>query len=285
MSCKICLRVVLTIVFVLTTRLSLLGNDYANTPDGFRIYYDDGIACIEGVSEELLANTSLVIPSSVTFCTNQYAVDHYGSEPIYETAIVKEISYLGKSETIQSVTLPSSVEKISGFNKLSNLQTVSGGTFVKTIGYRCFDGCSELKSVSISYAEEIGANAFLRCTSLTHLSFNSAETIGSGAFSGCTNLKSIKLIAAKYIGSSAFSQCSNLESLELPLVDTIEYQAFAYCTNLRSLNLLSAKVIGSDVFDQCESLTELDLPSVTEINVEGNFFCFKRVSMPRLKNW
>lgn len=283
MSCKICLRVVLTIVFFLTTRLSLLGVVSANTTDGFYIYDSNGIADIKGVSEDLLANTSLVIPSSVTYCLNQYDVDHYGSEPIYKTAIVKIISYLGKSETIQSVTLPSSVEEISGFSKLSNLQTVSGGTFVKTIGYKCFDGCSELKSVSISNAEEIGNFAFYGCTSLTHLSFNSAETIGSGAFSGCTNLKSIKLLAAKYIGSSAFSQCSNLESLDLPSADTIEYQAFSRCTNLRSLNLPSAKVITSDVFNKCESLTELDLPSVTEINVEGNFSYFKRVSMPQLK--
>ena len=119
MSCKICLRVVLTIVFFLTTRLSLLGVVSANTTDGFYIYDSNGIADIKGVSEGLLANTTLVIPSSVTYCLNQYDVDHYGSEPIYKTAIVKIISYLGKSETIQSVTLPSSVEEISGFNKLS----------------------------------------------------------------------------------------------------------------------------------------------------------------------
>lgn len=281
MSCKICLRVVLTIVFFLTTRLSLLGDVYTNTIDGFyKIYCYDGYAEIKKiVNEELLANTSLVIPSNVTYCSNQYAVESSGVDPIYTTVPVKKISYLGKSETIQSVTLPSSVEEIYGFNGLSNLQTVSGGTFVKIIGNSCFSGCTQLKSVSISNAEEIGASAFNRCVSLTNLSFNSAETIGSGAFSGCTNLKSIKLLAAKYIGSSAFSQCSNLESLDLPSADTIEYQAFTYCKKLSSLNLPSAKVITSDVFDHCESLTELDLPSVTEINVDGNFFYFRFLSV------
>jgi hypothetical protein len=74
-----------------------------------------------------------------------------------------------------------------------------------SIGFRAFDGCTSLVSVSfLPEATSIGNQAFANCTSLTTVSFPAVQTIGEVAFMGCTSLATVSFPAVTSIDGGAF---------------------------------------------------------------------------------
>ena len=92
---------------------------------------------------------------------------------------------------------------------------------VTKIGYRAFEGCHSLTSVTISNkVTNIEERAFLYCKSLQSITIpNSVTSIGESAFLGCSSLLSITIPnSVTSIGSSAFSGCTSLVSITIPMV-------------------------------------------------------------------
>ena len=76
------------------------------------------------------------------------------------------------------------------FCKCTELQTVTIGDSVTSIGDEAFDRCSNLKSITFGgKVKSIGVGAFYRCSGLTSVTIgNSVTNIGGSAFDGLSLL-------------------------------------------------------------------------------------------------
>lgn len=104
------------------------------------------------------------------------------------------------------------------FANCKNLETVTIGDTITTIGDGAFEECKKLKTVTIGNGvRKIDSNAFSECTSLTDVIFgdkNQLVSIGEWAFYCCESLTAIKIPrSVTSIGSYAFTDCTALVSI------------------------------------------------------------------------
>ena len=163
-----------------------------------------------------------------------------GDPLVYESP--NKTMVVGCSDTVTSVTIPSSVT---------------------TIGDNVFYRCFILASVTIpNSVTTIGSNAFYSCISLTCITIpNSVTTIGSYAFSGCIHLASVTIPnSVTNIGNGAFRNCNSLASVTIPnLVTTIQSYTFQNCNSLASVTIPeSVTSIGNSAFEGCTNVTTLN---------------------------
>jgi hypothetical protein len=208
--------------------------------------------------------STVVIPASVVYNSNTYAVTAIGYEAF---ALCSKLA---------SVTIPNSVETIGekAFYDCSKLTSVTIPNSVETIGAYAFHGCSGLTSVTIGNSvKTIGAYAFRGCSSLTSVTIcNSVETIGYYAFEGCSGLTTLNYNAVnctleRYWLSGSTSSLSSLSTLNIGNdVQTIPAYAFYNCSKLTSVTIgNSVKTIGAYAFRGCSGLTgTLTIPNSVE---------------------
>ena len=100
-----------------------------------------------------------------------------------------------------------------------NLQILTIGKRVRTIGKYAFADCANLQKVSMkSGVKEINDYAFLRCKNLTEASLpEGLRNIGVGVFKNCISLKNVKIKdGIRVLDLSIFEDCNELEELQIP---------------------------------------------------------------------
>jgi hypothetical protein len=146
----------------------------------------------------------VVIPATFTYDGVKYKVIEIGK------------AFFGNKK-VTSVTIPSTVRSIEqqafqGCTKLKSV-TISKKTQLSSIGWYAFYGCTALKEIYIN-AETVGDSAFYGCTKLSKVTFgDNVKEIGDSAFEN-TAIKSItfgKNITS--IGDRALGSCSKLEKI------------------------------------------------------------------------
>ena len=162
-----------------------------------------------------------------------------------DNTTVTVAGYPSGSEPTGDLTIPKSV-------------TFGGVSFpVTSIGYRAFDGCSGLTSVTIGNSViTIGAYALRGCTGLTSVTIgNSVTSIGSYAFYGCSGLTSVTWNA---------KNCSDfLSSTYAPFKDLTNIKTFEFGSEVEK--------IPSNLCYGLSGLTSVTIPnSVTSIG-RGSF--------------
>ena len=229
--------------------------------------------------------------ANVSFAAGS-ALETIGARAFAETAITA-ISIPGSVNTIGASALSSSRLKTVVFAADSELATINEGTFA---------GCTNLESITFGAGlETIGDNSFKNLTKLKTVDLGestSVETIGRNAFAGATALTSISIPASVVsLGASAFDGCSRLATIEfednsslisigarvfagtaitlisLPTgVSQISDYAFASCSNLESFEIPSGVVtIGANAFDSCANITEISIPA-SVVSLGANAF-------------
>jgi len=127
------------------------------------------------------------------------------------------------------------------------------GVSVTSIGFRSFQDCVYLQSVTIpDSVTSIGQTAFDGCISLEYIRIpNSITEIKSFTFYRCENLKSVTLPdSVIFIGVQSFAECKSLTSIAIP-AHVLSFQACAFqdCENLETITIPpSVERFASDTF-------------------------------------
>jgi len=224
------------------------------------------------------ATGPLVIPDSVLYQGNYYAVTTIGNNAFYQCH-----GFSG------SLSVPNSVTTI-GNNAFYQCYGFTGsltiGNSVTTIGRSAFEGCTGFTgSLTIpNSVTTIGNDAFYYCPGFTgSLTIgNSVTTIGNRAFKYCTGFTGSLTIpnSVTTIGEDAFYVCTGFTgSLTIPnSVTTIGNNAFEDCNGFTgSLTIPnSVTTIGNSAFEGCNGFTgSLTIPnSVTTIGSRAFYNCY-----------
>ena len=156
------------------------------------------------------------------------------------------------------------------FTKCKNLNSVTIGSGVTSIGDDAFSDCSGLTSVTIpDSVTSIGSSAFYNCSGLTSVTIgNGVTSIGERTFYGCSSLTSITIPdSVMSIGSDAFSGCmAEIVWGGTPTITEIGDYAFANYAGTSITIPDSVTSIGSYAFSGCAAETIWGgTPTITEI--------------------
>jgi uncharacterized repeat protein (TIGR02543 family) len=181
--------------------------------------------------------------------------------------------------TLESVTLPDTVERISdeAFYFCRNLSSINLPSGLKYIDKNAFYNCASLTGLTFpSSLISIGEVAFSYCSSLKTVNFNNGlKAIGNGAFIGCSLLESVILPdSVNQIGNEAFSGCSSVESAVLPNnISVIPAELFLGCVSLKTVTIPeSVQSIQYEAFMDCYKLDNVTLPSNLRFLYDEAFF-------------
>ena len=127
----------------------------------------------------------IVIPESIDYQGTSYTVTSIGDDA-FENC-----------ESLQSVTLPNSIESIliDAFSGCKGLTSITLPDNLNTIGANAFAGCTGLTAIIIpNGVTSIPICAFVNCTSLTSVSFGKKVSyIDSNAFYGCDKIRFVTI--------------------------------------------------------------------------------------------
>jgi len=216
---------------------------------------------------------NVIIPSSITYNNEAYAVTAIGNNAFYNCS------------GLTSITIPNSVTTIgsSAFYGCTGLTYVKIPESVTSIGNYAFQGCSALETLNFNavscadFSSTANYRPFYNLNISTIIIGNSVQRIPAYFAHGLTGLTSLSFgNAVTTIGNSAFNNCSGLTSVDIPnSVTTIENSAFYNCFGLTSVNLPnSVTAIGNSTFYNCSGLTSITIPnSVTAIGSSAFYGC------------
>jgi len=263
--------------------------------------------------------TRVDIPSLEAWCNISF--DDVFSNPFYYT---KKLYVDG--QIVKDLVIPDGVTVIKpyAFSYYTTLTSITIPSSVKKISYNAFRSCINVQKLNIAHGVEmIDVYAFYHCTGLTSITVPDSVTyIANSAFYSCKNLESITLpfignklgsetdterytfgyifgtssftgsveiyqyhengscryyvpaslknvtITGGDISYGAFSNCSMLESITYPdSITDIPPYTFYGCTSLKQINVPNSVTnIGEYAFYQCQNLTSIDVPdSITSI--------------------
>ncbi|MBE6703331.1 MAG: leucine-rich repeat domain-containing protein [Ruminococcaceae bacterium] len=207
--------------------------------------------------------------------------------------------YIFGAESVEenNLSLPSTLKMVTlngttpvadnAFRGCAELETVTIGAGVPTVGVYAFYDCAKLSSVSLpSGITTVGEGTFRNCTALQSITLpDGLETLGPGAFQntgltaieipasvtsvlgaysfyGCKSLVSVTFKGDGIRGFNGynFSECEKLESIVLPAnLNSIANSTFCNCTSLESVTIpASVTQIGQKAFEGCTALTRVN---------------------------
>ena len=175
-----------------------------------------------------------------------------------------------------------------------NNSVIPSGGNVKIIGKQSFEGCAELKSITIPEGiEKIEYEAFKNCSKLENVIIpNSVIRMGYATFNGCNSLKNISL---PFVGTSRYATETNavlgeifgclisargyVENATLQYTyDKLGHTDYWYYipSSLKSVTITGTTIIPEHAFYNCSKIESIRISnSVTTIGDEAFYNCDK----------
>ncbi len=203
---------------------------------------------------------TLVIPSSVNYCNNDYTVTAIDANAFYSC-----------SNLTGTLVIPNTVISI-GMNAFYNCTGLTGPLnlpeSILSLGKSAFNRCSGFSSLTLPNSiSNIDDGTFSKCTGLsgTLVIPGSVVNIGRNAFEECTGFSGSLVIpnSVARIRDGAFFYCNHITSLTIgSAVANIDDAAFRSCTGLESIVVECATppTLGSIVFNQCPTDIPVTVP-------------------------
>ncbi|MBQ2601551.1 MAG: leucine-rich repeat domain-containing protein [Treponema sp.] len=199
-------------------------------PEGVTRIDDNAFQNQSGLKSVSLSSTVKEIGSQAfTSCADLTSID-------MPSVVSIEAYAFSKCPKLVSVSIPETVRRcdgsaFAGCTSLENISVASGNTQYKSIGGAVYtaDGKTLVEwpaakgDVTVSSSvQSIGTFAFNGCSELKSVSLPSVESIGHHAFDACKSLESVDLgPSVVSIGSHAFSNCLSIKSLYIPETVTV----------------------------------------------------------------
>lgn len=247
------------------------------TEDGVRLTYSDaskqellGTLTIERATGHTYENGKCSVcgreqTDDMAFSLNEdgsgYTLTEYASHA-WDTVVIPDtcnglpVTAIADGQTMMGVVLQSGV-----FKDHTELERVTLGANVGSIGIGAFAGCTALTAVEGMERATFGAFSFQNSALSGEVTVSGDMTeIPTYAFAGCASLTAVDLPdRIVSIGASAFSQ-SGLESVTLPSsLKEIGASAF-YQTALTSVTVpATVETLGASVFTNCTQLTSASI--------------------------
>lgn len=256
----------------------------------YYLYPDTHTAVVFGDSEDPFTGTELVIPATIEYDSETFAVQRIG------------VNAFQSNGSIESLTVSEGVTEIgeSAFEYCPNLESITLPESLRIIRAAAFNDCTKLNNIELPpHLNYIGRIAFLNTAHFSDDSkwdddvlYINTYLIKAHEQSICDeyNVKE----GTRIIAGEAFKDCKELNKVFIPnSVISISEEAFSLCTSLSEVTfendsnlqiidkyafrdnkkLLSIElpegleIINEHVFDGCELLKEVTIPStVTEVN-------------------
>ncbi len=205
-----------------------------------------GIA--DSAFQEYSTLTTLVLPDSVK---------HIGENAFFRCTNLSSVTWSSAIETVGKqcfwlnafggeLNLPAVKEIGEDAFYTAKITKLTIGESCKTISDYAFQGCSELKEVSIASADVIGEWAFTNCSKMTKLTLGAGvKEIQRGAFGYLAKLSTVTFTEGlETIGNAAFVDCA-IETLNLPgSIVSISNSAFQNNKNLTTITVTNPQEDG-----------------------------------------
>lgn len=231
-------------------------------------------------------NTSLVsvfIPEDMTFCANCWAFNACSNLQYINLEHYSGSTAAGNMFADTALCMPLNMPNVSGkftwkFGRTNIPQIISLGTITSIEGGENFINCKKLKNVNLpDTLINIGWRCFEGCDELETVTFNNVKTITGRAFYNCTKLNITLPQSITSIEAQAFSECKSLSiDVNLPNLTTLASNSFSYSgitsvSNLGSITTIPGGSTAVGAFCHCENLQSVVLPS-TLVTIESGVF-------------
>lgn len=196
-----------------------------------------------------------IIPYSTTMNGEDFYDPIYNNDGFHINYTDKELLYYYGDNV--NVSIPEDIQKVKygafsgqvGINdKGRKIESIAIPRSVSDIGNSCFEGCTDLTTVTILYSNPCSENlvlgdaVFKDCTSLKTIDLsergtqpgNRITSVGDNLFEGCTSLTSVTLSEnMTQITPGMFHGCTDLKYLKIPdNISSIDVSAFEGTTDL-----------------------------------------------------
>lgn len=255
---------------------------YRNTVSGNST--GDTLPFTEGVTSEQFSVRIKYIGSpeyqyNISYENNPSSLTQYHPDGDY-SSIKDSPRGIFEGSSLSAVSVPQTMRVVGdrAFYNSYNLNNVTFGRGIVTIGNEAFKDCASLAAVEldgsgegVSQLEEIGNEAFSGCSSLGSLTLpNSVRSLGNFCFYNCRRLSAVELDAdgssqLTTIGHGLFYGCEGLTQLALP-------------AKVRLSGYSGANSPDNDVhllFYGCDQLRDLVLPEFDRV---GQTFRYDNVT-------
>lgn len=240
-----------------------------------------------GVAAAIFCCQAAAVSADSEYANNDKLYSRDGDESIYisddqflynfkgQNPGVTICGYVGDSQelNIPSLINGRDVSEIAEgtFTGDERIVSVSFPLNVKIIGEKCFNGCPNLKSITLSNGIYQFSNVFCDCPQLESVYFPAGVGTILGSFKRCTALKYVKFArSVTRIDNDSFRGCSSLNQIDW-LGGIIKLNnAFDECTSLESVSIPNGVVQIDGAFDGCTALKEIALPD-TLLYITGGF--------------
>ena len=231
---------------------------------------------------------------------------------------IQEIHLNGKLKLLIGDTCFSGVKNLKTLELSGNVTKIGNLSFAKCylienlefefikvfFGEKAFDGCSNIKSITIKAQTEFhaGPNCFSNLANLNEVNITSENVIiDDSCFSCCSSLNSVSLLKAEKVtfGAKAFESCSSIIKFELNILNelnagpncfsnstklnevkitckniTVDDSCFSCCSSLNSILFLNSEQVnlGSKTFEYCNNIMSFELEELNEFHAGPNCF-------------